>query len=74
MDVYVPPGQSRSFEMPKVAGQDTLVLGGDEADFDNRAFALTPPREQIEILFVGNDVETDVQQLLFCLRGLQSGM
>ncbi len=68
MDVYVPPGQSRSFEMPKVAGQDTLVLGGDEADFDNRAFALTPPREQIEIVFVGNDAETNPQQLLYYLK------
>ena len=67
-DVYVPPGLSRSFELPKVAGTESIELTGDEADFDNRVFVVTPPREQIEIIFVGSDMETDPQQLLYYLK------
>jgi hypothetical protein len=65
---YVPPGQSRSFELPKTAGSETLELAGDESDFDNRVFVVTPPREQIEIVFVGSDTETNTQELLFYLK------
>ena len=65
---YVPPGQSRTFELPKAADSETVELTGDEADFDNRVFAVTPPREQIEIAFLGPDIETDSQQLLYYLK------
>ena len=65
---YVPPGQSRSFDLPKVAGSEAIELTGDEADFDNRIFVVAPPREQIEIAFIGNDDETNTTQLLFYLK------
>lgn len=65
---YVPPGQSRSFDLPKASGSETIELMGDETDFDNRVHLVTPPREQIEIAFIGDDVETDPQQLLFYLK------
>jgi hypothetical protein len=65
---YVPPGQSRSYDLAKAPDSETIELTGDEADFDNRVFVVTPPREQIEIVFVGNDVETDPQQLLYYLK------
>ncbi len=39
MEIYLPPGQSRTFSAPKLpAGTTTgkLQLSGDEVDFDNR--------------------------------------
>jgi hypothetical protein len=65
---YVPPGQSRSYDLAKAPDSETIELTGDESDFDNRVFVVTPPREQIEIVFVGNDAETDPQQLLYYLK------
>jgi len=66
--IYVPPGQSRSVDVPKVGGAEQIVLNGDEADFDNTAFVVAPRREQIDIAFIGNDAETDPQQMLFYLK------
>lgn len=65
---YVPPGQSRVVEAPKGGGAEQLTLTGDEVDFDNSAFIVPPRREQIDIAFVGNDSETDPQQMLFYLK------
>ncbi len=66
--IYIPPGQSRSLDLPKSGSSDVIELTGDEHDFDNRVYAVTPPPEQIEVLFIGDDVETDPQQLLFYLK------
>ena len=66
--IYVPPGQSRSVDMPKATNSEVIELTGDEADFDNRLFVVAPPREQIEVAFVGHDAETNVQELLFYLK------
>jgi len=66
--VYVPPGQSRTVEAPKSAASGHLILSGDEAEFDNSLYVVPPHRDQIEIVFVGGDGETDPQQLLFYLR------
>jgi hypothetical protein len=65
---YVPPGQSRSFDLLKATGSEAIELTGDEADFDNRVSVVAPPREQIEIAFIGNDDETNTTQLLFYLK------
>lgn len=65
---YVPPGQSRVVEAPKSSGAEQLTLTGDEVDFDNSVFIVPPRREQIDIAFVGNDPETDPQQMLFYLK------
>ena len=65
---YVPPGQSRIVETPKSGGAEQLTLMGDEADFDNAAYVVPPRREQIDLAFVGPDVETDPQQMLFYLK------
>jgi hypothetical protein len=65
---YVPPGQARTFDLARHAGFDALQLAGDEAPFDNSLFVVTPPRERIEVAFIGNDAEYDPQQLLFYLR------
>lgn len=65
---YVPPGQSRVVEAPKGGGAEQLTLTGDEVDFDNSVYVVPPRREQIDIAFVGNDSETDPQQMLFYLK------
>lgn len=66
--IYVPPGQSRSVDLPKTTNSEQIELTGDENEFDNRLFAVTPPKEQIEVLFVGDDSETNTHQLLFYLK------
>ena len=66
--IYVPPGQSRSVDLPKTTNSEQIELTGDENEFDNRLFAVTPPREQIEVLFLGDDAETNTHQLLFYLK------
>ncbi len=66
--LYVPAGQNRMLDLPRAAGSDTLVLTGDEQDFDNSLNVITPPREQIEVAFIGNDEETNTQNLLFYLK------
>jgi len=66
--IYVPPGQSRSVDLPKTTNSEQIELTGDENEFDNRLFAVTPPREQIEVLFIGEDTETNIHQLLFYLK------
>jgi hypothetical protein len=66
--VYVPPGQSRTVELPKPAAADRAILTGDEADFDNTAWFVPPSREQINIVFIGNDSATDPKRQLFYLQ------
>jgi hypothetical protein len=66
--VYVPPGQSRTVEAPTNTTSEHLVLTGDDADFDNSLYVVPPRREQIDLAFVGNDVDSDPQQMLFYLK------
>jgi hypothetical protein len=69
LDVYVPPGQSRVWSAPKAEGQsDRLVLFGDDEDFDNAAFVVAPKAEQLTVLFLGDDEETDPAQCLYYLK------
>ncbi len=66
--IYVPPGQGRMLDLPRDTNSDRLTLAGDDADFDNNLYVITPPREQIEVAFIGNDNETNTQGLLFYLK------
>jgi hypothetical protein len=66
--VYVPPGQSRTIEIPKPSKPDRLVLTGDEADFDNSAAYVPPQRQRISVLFVGDQAESDPKGLHFYLK------
>ncbi len=63
--VYVPPGQSRTVDLPKPAAADRVMLTGDESDFDNTAWFVPPSREQINVLFIGDDSDRDPQRQLF---------
>jgi hypothetical protein len=66
--VYVPPGQSRTADLPKPPSSARAVLTGDECDFDNSAYAVPPRREEIEILYLGAAAATDPQAQLFYLQ------
>jgi hypothetical protein len=69
--VYVPAGQTRVIQAPKTsaaAGSTSLMLSGDEADFDNRLFVLPPQAARTPVLFFGQDAEDDPHASLYYLR------
>ena len=54
MDVYVPPGQSRIVQAPKMPdglAEGRLVLTGDDEDFDNTVYLAPPNAEKINLFF-----------------------
>ncbi len=70
-DVYVPPGQSRVLNAPKApAGQalDVLALRGDDEDFDNSVYVVTPEPAEVNVSFLGRDDGADSTQMLFYLN------
>ncbi len=75
VDVYVPPGQSRVVPAPAPpagVAVDRLILRGDDDDFDNTVFVVSPEAARVNILFLGNDAEKDATQPLYFLkRGFQ---
>ena len=71
LDAYVPPGQSRIVPAPKHptnAVAERITLSGDEEDFDNTAYVVQPKAEEVNVLFLGNDAESDSSQLLYYLK------
>ena len=71
LDAYVPPGQSRIVPAPKPATNsiaERITLSGDDDDFDNTAYVVQPKAEEVNVLYLGNDAETDSSQLLYYLK------
>ena len=70
LEVYVPAGQSRIVRAPKspAGAPHPLALSGDEVDFDNRLFLLTPQPVVLPVLFAGRDGDDDTRGSLFYLR------
>ena len=71
VDVYVPPGQSRVATIPLLENDralETLRLTGDDEDFDNVAFHVTPKPEQIRLLFLGDENPADHTQSLYYIN------
>lgn len=71
VDAYVPPGQSRIVRLPRLpAGvtNERIVLSGDDADFDNVAYRIHPPVEDVKVLFLGKTNENDPNELLYYLK------
>jgi Aerotolerance regulator N-terminal/von Willebrand factor type A domain len=71
LDAYVPPGQSRIVQAPKLpdgSTGDKIVLSGDDNDFDNTVYLVQPKAEQINVLFLGNDSEKNPEQSLYYLK------
>ena len=70
LEVYVPPGQTRTVRVPAPpAGtiRDRLVLVGDDDDFDNTLFLVQRDPEQVRVLFLGAEAAKDTTQPLYYL-------
>jgi len=71
LDAYVPPGQSRIVPAPKLAtnaAAERITLSGDEEDFDNTAYVVQLKADEVNVLYLGNDAETDSAQSLYYLK------
>lgn len=68
---YVPPGQSRVFNLPQQKGpadNAIVALRGDDEPFDNLAYVIPPAQQRANVLWIGSDVAEDPKQPLFFLR------
>ncbi len=79
-EVYVPPGQSRVVPLPLPqapasapdAGPDTILLQGDDENFDNTVFVVPPETQRLSVLYCGSGPEKDpAQPLYFLARAFQ---
>ena len=70
-DAYVPPGQSRivSLAAPTAgSAADRIVLKGDDEDFDNTVFIIPPETIRLNVLYLGNDAESDAREPFYFLQ------
>lgn len=70
-DIYLPPGQSRTFSAPILpAGMATgkLELSGDDVEFDNVSWFATPEIENVAIACLGMEPSNDPAGLLYYLQ------
>ena len=71
--VYVPPGQSRVVvppKRPKSVAVTSLLLKGDDNDFDNIVH-IAPPRDEARlVVYCGTDMADDTAGLRFYLEGV----
>ena len=71
LDAYVPPGQSRIVPAPKLPTNtvaERITLSGDDDDFDNTAYIVQPKAEEVDVLYLGNDAESNPAQLPYYLK------
>jgi len=71
LDAYVPPGQSRIVPAPTLVTNtlaERITLRGDDDDFDNTAYVVQPRAEEINVLYLSDDAESDPAQLLYYLK------
>ncbi|MFO0952789.1 MAG: hypothetical protein U0835_16895 [Isosphaeraceae bacterium] len=69
--VYVPPGESRVVRVPRPAGPTpptVLRLEGDAHAFDNTLYVASTAREELNVLFVGDDAPESPTGLLYYLQ------
>jgi len=62
--VYVPAGQSRVVKLPRPEeslAADRIVLRGDDDEFDNTFFVIPPRKQQVTIVYFGDDPAKDRQ-------------
>ncbi|HUD45244.1 MAG TPA: BatA domain-containing protein [Candidatus Baltobacteraceae bacterium] len=70
-EIYLPPGQTRTFPTPKLsAGAVTgaLQLSGDDADFDNVSYFAAPEIQDVAICYLGADSADDPAKPLYYLQ------
>ena len=71
MEIYLPPGQTRSFSAPKLPAGTTaaeIQLTGDEVDFDNHSYFAAPEAEHLTIAWFGLDSNNDPTQMRYYLQ------
>lgn len=69
LPIQVPPGQSRVVRMPMPGpGMNSLVLSGDDHDFDNQRFVVTSEPQATKLLHLGRVVGEPRDNLLFYLQ------
>lgn len=71
LELHVPGGQNRSIALPPAptnATRLTALLQGDTEPFDNRAYHAAPPRQTLQVTFIGPDKEDDPNAQLFYIR------
>ncbi len=60
--VFVPPGQSRVIKLPRPEesiAADRIAIRGDDHDFDNTFFVVPPRKQQVNIVYFGDDAVGD---------------
>jgi hypothetical protein len=70
-EIYLPPGQTRTFPTPKLpAGMATgaLQLSGDDANFDNISYFAAPEIQEAAICYLGADSADDPEKPLYYLQ------
>ena len=70
-EIYLPPGQSRTFTAPKLAAGTTngkLELSGDDVTFDNVSWFAAPEIENVAIACLGMEPTNDPAGLLYYLQ------
>ncbi|HET7625856.1 MAG TPA: BatA domain-containing protein [Verrucomicrobiae bacterium] len=71
MEIYVPPGQVRTFTAPKIPAsltQAQLQLSGDSETFDNIAWFARPEASRVTIAYLGSEPADDPSGLRFYLQ------
>jgi hypothetical protein len=71
MEIYLPPGQTRTYSAPTLpAGVTTaeLRLSGDEVNFDNRSYFALPEAEHLTIAWFGSDAGNNPQSMRYYLQ------
>ena len=71
MEIYLPPGQTRTYPAPMLPAGTTsaeLQLSGDEVDFDNHSYFAMPEAEHLTIAWFGPDLGNDPQNLRYYLQ------
>lgn len=69
VEVYAAPGKSRVVQAPPApAGAASLMVDGDDHDFDNRAYPAPRAAERVELLYVGSETPDDPKQPHYYLQ------
>jgi hypothetical protein len=71
MEIYLPPGQARSFIAPKLPAARTfaqLRLSGEEESFDNTSYYVAPEFERATIAWFGTESVNDPEKLRYYIE------
>jgi len=73
MEIYLPPGQVRTFTAPKLAvakGSAQLRLTGDEGAFDDASYYVVPEMERSTVAWFGRESVNDPEKMRYYLESV----